>query len=184
MWWKRGTDLVSRKNAVFRIVKHRFSKQLYPPDITREMRTKIHVLCCPLWGPVNVRQKIGSVPRTGFLLMDAFYDISYNWFRYSKCFILFVFRLSRNFLYIRNFIHDSLMVQTEENRTNNLGKMKKVLLFESIRLHLILKATSHGSSYCRLWLDVHRFVHLPCPFALRFPPLSANVLDIFSRVFY
>lgn len=95
-------------------------------------------------------QKIGSVPRAGFLLMDAFYDVSYNWFRYSKCFILFVFCLSRNFLYIRNFIHDSLVVQTEENRTKNLGKMKKVLLFESIRLHLILEATSHGSSYCRL----------------------------------
>lgn len=96
------------------------------------------------------KQKIGSVPRAGFLLMDAFYDVSYNWFRYSKCFILFVFCLSRNFLYIRNIIHDSLVVQTEENRTKNLGKMKKVLLFESIRLHLILEATSHGSSYCRL----------------------------------
>lgn len=81
-------------------------------------------LCGVLW-MFDGKQKIGSVPRAGFLLMDAFYDISYNWFRYSKCFILFVFCSSTNFLYIRNFIHDSLVVQTEENRTKNLGKMKK-----------------------------------------------------------
>lgn len=97
------------------------------------------------------KQKIGSVSRAAFLLIDAFYDISYNWFRYSKCFILFVFYLSRNYLYIRNIIHDSLAIQAkEENRTKNLGEIKNFLLFESIRLHLILEATTHGSSYCRL----------------------------------
>ena len=140
-------------------------------------------LCGVLW-MFDGKQKIGSVPRAAFLLMDAFYDISYNWFRYSKCFILFVFCLSGNFLYIRNIIHDSLVVQTEDNWTKNLGKLKKLLSFESIRLHLILEATSHGSSYCRLWLDVHRFVHLPCPFTLRFPPELLRFQPMYWKFYY
>ena len=53
-----------------------------------------------------------------------------------------------------------------------------------VRLHLILEATSHGSSYCRLWLDVHRFVHLPCPFTLRFPPEFLRFQPMYWKFYY
>ena len=137
-------------------------------------------LCGVLW-MFDGKQKIGSVPRAAFLLMDAFYDISYNWFRYSKCFILFVFCLSGNFLYIRNIIHDSLVVQTEDNWTKNLGKLKKVLSFEST-------PASYFRSY-KSWIQLLSLVircTQICPssmsiyftFSSGVASFSANVLEI------